>query len=59
LLDSSEVVVVLTDHKEFLEVDYNLFKLKGVKLIVDAKNCLDGVKIVELGIRYVGIGRGK
>jgi len=32
-------------------------KEKGIKVVIDGKNCLDKQGIVSLGIIYKGIGR--
>lgn len=54
---SCECVVIVTDHDEFKNLDLNLLKEKGVKVIIDGRNILDKEKIKELGIVYKGIGR--
>lgn len=51
------VIVLATDHKMFKEINPSVFKEKGIKLIVDGRNCLDKEKIQALGIVYKGIGR--
>ncbi|PIR73492.1 MAG: hypothetical protein COU40_02010 [Candidatus Moranbacteria bacterium CG10_big_fil_rev_8_21_14_0_10_35_21] len=57
LLENSDAVLVVTDHKEFVEINPKIFKKFGIKVIVDGKNCLDKDKIRKLGIIYKGIGR--
>jgi nucleotide sugar dehydrogenase len=57
LLDKSEVIVLLTNHREYLSISPETFKKAGIKVIVDGLNCLDKEKIQELGIIYKGIGR--
>lgn len=52
-----ECVVIITDHNEFKNLDFNLLKERGVKVIIDGRNILDKEKIKELGIVYKGIGR--
>ncbi len=52
-----EVFVLCTAHDKFTKMDLNLLKEKGVKLVIDGRNCLDKEKIEELGIMYKGIGR--
>jgi len=47
---------LVTDHKEFKEMDLNKLKENGIKVVIDGRNCLDKVKIKELGIAYHGIG---
>ncbi len=57
LLDKAEYLVLVTNHNEFREMDYGLLKKKGIKIIIDGRNCLDREKITKLGILYHGIGR--
>ncbi len=56
LLEKSEVLILVTNHKDFLGKE-DLFKKFGIKAIVDGVNCLDDEKIKKLGIEYHGIGR--
>lgn len=57
ILEKSEVLVVSTNHKEFIEIPPEKFKERGIKVIIDGMNCLDKEKILKLGIIYKGIGR--
>jgi nucleotide sugar dehydrogenase len=57
LLKKSEAIILVTDHKEFKEIDPKVFKKNGIKIIVDGKNCLDKNAIEKLGMLYRGIGR--
>ena len=57
LLKKSEALVLVTDHKEFVDLDPRIFKKFGIKVIIDGKNCLDKEAIKKLGIVYRGIGR--
>ncbi|OGI26533.1 MAG: hypothetical protein A2359_00670 [Candidatus Moranbacteria bacterium RIFOXYB1_FULL_43_19] len=57
ILEKSEAVMVLTDHREFLEIALEDYKKQGIKAIIDGMNCLDKKKILELGMIYKGIGR--
>ena len=50
-------VVVVTNHKDFVNMDLKKLKRHGIKVVIDGKNCLDKDKIVEMGINYKGIGR--
>lgn len=56
LLEKSEALILVTNHKEFLgkEADFEKF---GIKAIVDGVNCLNRKKIKKAGIEYHGIGR--
>lgn len=57
VLEKCEAVVVATDHKEFRELNPEVFKNNGIRLIIDGKNCLNKTDIEKLGISYKGIGR--
>ncbi len=56
-LTDVQVLVLATDHKMFKEINPSVFKEKGIKLIIDGRNCLNKEKIQALGIVYKGIGR--
>lgn len=56
-LEKAVAVLIATDHKLFREkltADYLLHK--GIKIVVDGKNCLDKESIIAYGIVYKGIG---
>ena len=57
LLEKSEAIILVTDHKEFKSISPETFKKHGIKVIIDGKNCLDKDAIKKLGIIYKGIGR--
>lgn len=57
LLEKSDYIVLVTDHKEFKDMDLKKLKENNVKIIIDGRNCLDKEKIKALGILYHGIGR--
>ncbi len=52
-----ECIVIVTDHDELKNLDLNLVKERGVKVIIDGRNILDKEKVKELGIVYKGIGK--
>jgi len=52
-----ECIVIVTNHDEFKNLDLNLVREKGVKVIIDGRNILNKEKIKEMGIVYRGIGR--
>ncbi|MFA5070027.1 MAG: nucleotide sugar dehydrogenase [Patescibacteria group bacterium] len=56
-LKGSEAIIIITDHREFKEMDLKKLKKFGVKVVIDGKNCLDKEKILKMGIIYKGIGR--
>jgi UDP-N-acetyl-D-glucosamine dehydrogenase len=57
-LDNCPVVVLATHHRVFVDaLSPNFIAAKGVKAIVDARNCLDKNAIEAEGIIYKGVGR--
>jgi len=54
---NSECIVIVTAHDEFKKMDIEKLKQKGVKVVIDGRNCLDKDKIKNNGIIYKGIGR--
>lgn len=56
-LNSLDAVVLVTNHREYKDLDFESLKEKGVKVIVDGRNSLGKEKIEEYGIIYRGIGR--
>lgn len=52
-----KAVIITTAHKEFVKLTPGYFKDRGVKVIVDGRNCLDKAKFIKAGIAYYGIGR--
>lgn len=57
LLKRSTALVLVTNHKMFVDIDPRVFQKNGIKVIIDGKNCLDKTAIEKLGITYKGIGR--
>ena len=56
LLEKSDYLILVTDHKEFKDMDIGKLKEKGIKIVIDGRNCLDKEEIKKLGIAYHGIG---
>jgi len=56
-LQKSQAIILVTNHKEFLEIDPKEFKKNKIAAIVDGMNVLPAEKIKKLGIKYHGIGR--
>lgn len=50
-------VIVATDHDLFKSLVPTKFSAKGVKVVIDGKNCLEKSKFEQSGIYYKGIGR--
>jgi UDPglucose 6-dehydrogenase len=58
LADGCDAVVLVTDWKEFLAIDYaKMLTLMAHPVIIDARNFLDGKALKALGYQYIGIGR--
>lgn len=57
ILAKCEVLLVATNHQEFVNMDLKKLKKYKIKIIIDGKNCLDKEKIIKMGIIYKGIGR--
>ena len=58
LLNKSDYIVLVTDHREFKQMDLEKLKKYKILAIIDGRNCLDKEKIKSMGISYHGIGRG-
>lgn len=55
-----DLLLLLTDWKEFIEFDWNKISSEDKKVILlDTKNCLDENYLKEIGIQYYSIGRGE
>ncbi|MFA6193589.1 MAG: nucleotide sugar dehydrogenase, partial [Parcubacteria group bacterium] len=57
LLEKSEAVVLLTNHKEFLEIKPEKYKKNSIRSILDGMNCLDKEEFLKAGLIFKGIGR--
>lgn len=56
-LDSAFAVVIATDHNEFKQLTPDTLASKGVKVVIDGKNCLNKAEFDKSDISYKGIGR--
>lgn len=56
-LDGSVAVVIATNHKEFVALMPEELLTKGVKVVIDGKNCLPKDIYVNSKLVYKGIGR--
>src|SRR3989344_5104507 len=56
-VDGVDAVVVATGHKEFRELKPGFFLDRGIRVVVDGRNCLPKAKYLESGVSYRGIGR--
>lgn len=56
-LKNAIAAVIATDHEEFKKLTPEDFIKRGIKIVVDGKNCLSKETFVKSGIIYRGIGR--
>ena len=58
LADSCDALVLVTDWKEFLKLDFNkMVSLMSNPLVIDGRNFLDRKIVEDAGMRYLGMGR--
>ncbi len=58
LADGCDALVLVTDWKQFAELDYaKMASLMHTPIMVDGRNFLDRTQLEAIGFRYVGIGR--
>ena len=57
LLNKSDYLILVTDHKEFKELGLEKLKKNKILVVIDGRNCLDKEKIKSMGILYHGVGR--
>jgi UDP-N-acetyl-D-mannosaminuronic acid dehydrogenase len=50
-------IILLTDHSEFGQIDWNHLYRKRVQFVVDGRNILDREKVESAGLWYAGVGR--
>ncbi|MBI2474537.1 MAG: nucleotide sugar dehydrogenase [Candidatus Taylorbacteria bacterium] len=50
-------IIVATAHKEFLGLNPEYLKRRGIEVLVDGRNCLKGEIFIAAGLSYAGIGR--
>jgi UDP-N-acetyl-D-glucosamine dehydrogenase len=57
-IEGCDALVIGTDHKVFVKkLKSEYLKRKGVKIVIDTRNCLNAEELRKLGIRYKGVGR--
>jgi UDPglucose 6-dehydrogenase len=58
-VEQADAVVLVTEWREFLELDWKLVaEAMSGELVVDGRNALDAAAIRAVGLIYEGIGRG-
>ena len=56
-LEKNDIVLLATNHREFVEIPVEKFVSSRIQVIIDGKNCLHKEEIKKHGIIYKGIGR--
>lgn len=56
-LDGADAAIVATAHAEFAGLPPSVFASRGVRVVVDGRNCLPKEQYLRAGILYRGIGR--
>lgn len=57
LIEKSDAVILVTNHKEFLKLDPQNLSAKGISVFIDGKNALEKGAFRAAGVLYLGIGR--
>jgi UDP-N-acetyl-D-glucosamine dehydrogenase len=55
-LSNKDAVIIVTAHKEFLDLEFKDLQKSGIKVLVDGRNSLNADKIIAAGIIYRGVG---
>lgn len=57
-IDQAKAVVIVTEHSDVIDKMKQLdFSNSEIEIVIDGRNCLDGVLIESQGVAYRGIGR--
>ncbi|MEK0367927.1 MAG: nucleotide sugar dehydrogenase, partial [Nitrosopumilus sp.] len=57
VIENCDVIVVMTDHNEFKNININIFQsMKKKPIIVDTKRIFNSKNIEKLGIIYISVG---
>lgn len=57
VVKGTDAIIIATAHNNFKKITPSYFLDKGVKVIIDGRNCMDKEKFLKAGIIYKGIGR--
>lgn len=58
VLQEVDVLFICTAHREYLQkLTAKKLSQKAIRLVVDGRNCLNKLRIEQLGITYIGVGR--
>jgi len=53
----SEVIFLVTMHKEYYHLDFEKLSINGVRFFIDGRNNINRNEVEKVGISYMGIGR--
>ena len=56
-MQGADAIVVATAHPHYINLTADDFKEAGIDIVVDGRNCLNKLSLIEAGISYHGIGR--
>jgi nucleotide sugar dehydrogenase len=56
--DHVDVIIFTTAHSDFLRLDWEKLKKKGIKVFLDGRGCFKKEEVERAGIKYIGIGTG-
>jgi len=56
-LEGARAAIIATPHRAFKMLTPNVFLDRGIRIVVDGKNCLPKQLFLDAGIAYKGIGR--
>jgi len=56
ILNKSYAILIATDHDIFKNITGEILKKNNVNIVIDGKNCLNKIDILNSGIYYKGIG---
>jgi UDP-N-acetyl-D-glucosamine dehydrogenase len=56
LLSKVNVIILSTDHQQFVKLPLKIYKENRIKIIIDGRNALNKEGVKRLGILYQGIG---
>lgn len=57
ILNTCDGLIVLTEHKEFIQSDPQAFLRLKDGVVFDGRNCLNQQLLKECGVRYISVGR--
>jgi nucleotide sugar dehydrogenase len=56
ILNKSYAILIATDHDIFKNITGEILKKNNINIVIDGKNCLNKIDILNSGIHYKGIG---